>query len=243
MMVFMTSSLNLKGAKIFVLTGAGISAASGIKTFRDSNGLWRNHNIHDVASEHGFFKSPETVWEFYSERRKQASGCAPSKAHYALANLQKFAEVFVATQNVDNLHENAGTKYLQHIHGELFRSCCSNPDCPGNINSVADHTLPVLEVAIAKCNICGWLMRPDVVWFGESTRSEAVLEHLLDCTHFIAIGTSGSVYPAAMYAQVALQRQIPSVYIGPEQPENAHGFSEIILGNADDVMAEFMASL
>ncbi len=174
---------------IVVLSGAGISAESGISTFRDANGLWENHRIEDVASPKGFAKNPQLVFNFYNIRRAQLNDVQPNDAHTALGKLEQYCKVSVITQNVDNLHERGGSTNVIHLHGELLKSRSVKTakvyDCNGDLN-VGD--------------ICpeGGQLRPHIVWFGESVpllpKAAAVVN---DATELWIIGTSMQVYPAA----------------------------------------------
>jgi NAD-dependent deacetylase len=225
--------------RVFVLTGAGISAESGIRTFRDAGGLWEEHDLNDVATPEGFARNPQLVWRFYSERRRQADQVAPNPAHYALAGLGKFLgdDLFLCTQNVDPLHERAGSPFVHHMHGELLRTRCAECDRP----SFADEQAYTDDVP--RCE-CGALLRPDVVWFGEMpTGMDRIGEAVSACDLFLTVGSSGSVYPAA--GLVSHVRNFPSartgrfartVYIGLERPENAHCFDECRLGKAGELL-------
>jgi len=176
--------------KIVVLTGAGISAESGIQTFRDSNGLWHNHKVEDVASPEGWKKNPQLVLDFYNQRRKQLQEVVPNKAHYLLKDLEQFFEVEIITQNVDDLHERAGSTNILHIHGALKKMCSSIDrnyiyDCEGDIKlgDLAED---------------GSQLRPDIVWFGEDVPLYPIaIEKVKKADIFIVIGTSLQVYPAA----------------------------------------------
>ncbi len=176
--------------KIVVLTGAGISAESGIKTFRDADGLWENHRIEDVASPEGWAANRELVLDFYNQRRRQLLECKPNRAHIALAELENKYDVTIITQNVDDLHERGGSTDIIHLHGELLKMRSSLDenlvyDCPGDIN-LGD-----------KCEK-GSQLRPYIVWFGEAVPKieDAVLQ-VRKADIFIVIGTSLLVYPAA----------------------------------------------
>ncbi|GAB2629809.1 SIR2 family NAD-dependent protein deacylase [Belliella aquatica] len=177
--------------KLIVLTGAGISAESGIATFRDSNGLWEGHNVMDVASPEGWRKNKEVVLEFYNQRRKQALSVHPNPAHLALAELEKHFDVTIITQNVDNLHEKAGSSNIIHLHGELFKS-----------QSTFDPSL-IYEMDQWQLNIgnkCekGSQLRPFIVWFGEMVpMMEPAIVAAQQADVFAVIGTSLQVYPAA----------------------------------------------
>ncbi|MES2769214.1 MAG: Sir2 family NAD+-dependent deacetylase [Bdellovibrionota bacterium] len=181
---------------IVVLTGAGISAESGIKTFRDSNGLWENHRIEDVASSEGFYRNPKLVYEFYNLRRRQLKEpqLKPNSAHEALKKLEDHfgANFLLVTQNVDNLHDRIGHKNLIHMHGELQKVSCQKDqsvyEWPEDLDS---------ESLCPDCKEPN-LLRPHIVWFGEMPLyMEQIYEALSLCDIFISIGTSGHVYPAA----------------------------------------------
>ena len=176
--------------KIVVLSGAGISAESGIKTFRDSNGLWENHKIEDVASPEGFARNPELVLEFYNLRRRQLSEVQPNEAHNILAELQKYFDVHIITQNVDDLHERAGSENIIHLHGELKKARPVN-DEESIIPWEGDLNLGDLDEN-------GIQLRPHIVWFGEMVpemENAATIASTADI--LLVIGTSLQVYPAA----------------------------------------------
>ena len=184
--------------KIVVLTGAGLSAESGVSTFRDPNGIWSKYDYRDVATPEGFVRNPGMVLDFYNMRRRQGRDVQPNAAHKALAQLEAEhpGEVLVVTQNVDRLHEAAGTRNLIHMHGELLRArctaCAALRACRHDLAS--DH----------RCQACGEanVLRPHVVWFGEMPLAlDAIYAALARCDLFMAIGTSGQVYPAAGFAQ------------------------------------------
>ncbi len=233
-----------KGERAFVLTGAGISAESGVKTFRDAGGLWEEHEIADVATPEGFARDPALVWRFYSERRRQALFVQPNPAHLALARLeaQLGDGYFLCTQNVDPLHEKGGSERVLHMHGELLRTSCSRPGCTLT-EPFADERLYLDAEALPRC-ACGSLLRPHVVWFGEVPLGMRLISRALgECDIFITIGSSGSVYPAA--GLVSHLRNVPSVrtgrhartiYVGLEKPENAHCFDECRLGKAGELL-------
>jgi NAD-dependent deacetylase len=224
-------------ARVFVLTGAGISAESGISTFRDSNGLWEKYRFEEVASPEGWRAHPEVVWRFYAQRRAQAALCKPNPAHEALARLERAVgdRLFLCTQNVDDLHEQAGSTRLVHMHGELFRSRCESCDRP----SFADRTT---DESIALC-ACGARVRPHIVWFGEVPfEMERIARELDACDLFVTIGSSGAVYPAAGFVSAVRARArrggrgARTVYVGPEEPDNAEMFDECRLGKAGEVV-------
>lgn len=181
---------------IVVLTGAGISAESGLKTFRDSNGLWEGHDVMEVATPEGFKKNPGLVLDFYNQRRRQLLTVAPNAAHIALAHLDKHHNVHIITQNVDDLHERAGSKNVIHLHGELLkaRSC-------GNENDVKPWTKDILEGDLCKD---GYQLRPHIVWFGEAVPlMDRAINLVEKADVLIVVGTSLQVYPAAGLMQYA----------------------------------------
>jgi NAD-dependent deacetylase len=189
---------------IVILTGAGISAESGIKTFRASDGLWENHRIEDVATPEAFARNPALVHKFYNDRRKQLKdpSVQPNAAHQALARLEQEweGEVLLVTQNVDDLHERAGSKKVLHMHGALNKIRCL--DCEATFDWAEDLST---NHKCERCSTQGTL-RPDIVWFGEIPYyMDVILESLNRCKHFISIGTSGKVYPAAGFASQAMK--------------------------------------
>jgi NAD-dependent deacetylase len=201
--------------KITILTGAGISAESGIKTFRDSGGLWEGHDVMAVASPEGWRKDRALVLDFYNQRRKQALTAQPNAGHYALADLEKDFEVTIITQNVDNLHEKAGSSKVIHLHGELFKVRSSLDE-----NLVYD--LDGWELKEGDKCPRGSQLRPHIVWFGEMVpMMEVAIEETLDADIFMVVGTSLLVYPAAGLLQYA-KREIPKYMIDPNIPENIH---------------------
>jgi NAD-dependent deacetylase len=185
--------------KIVILTGAGISAESGLGTFRDEGGLWAQHRIEDVATPEGFARNPALVQDFYNMRRIQAAEAQPNAAHRALAALQKDfpGEVVIVTQNVDDLHEKAGSSDVLHMHGQLDQALCA----------ACGHrwTAPMRMAVAEPCPAChGPTARPDIVWFGEMPYfMDRIFDHLMTADIFAAIGTSGQVYPAAGFVQEA----------------------------------------
>jgi NAD-dependent deacetylase len=219
-----------EGKRVFVLTGAGISAESGIRTFRDAGGLWEQYRFEEVASPEGWAARPETVWRFYAQRRAQAGACQPNAAHRTLAAVeaQLGDRFFLCTQNVDDLHERAGSKRLLHMHGELFRSRCE-AGCGAAFEDRTAHA------RVPRC-ACGARIRPHIVWFGEVPFGMDRLEReLSSCDVFVSIGTSGGVYPAAGFVR-AVGADCLTVYVGPEAPDNARFFDECRLGKAGEAV-------
>ena len=226
--------------RVFVLTGAGISAESGVRTFRDAGGLWEQHRIEDVATPEGFARDPRMVWRFYSERRRQVGSVHPNPAHLALAKLQQQIgeRLFLCTQNVDPLHERAGSRDVHHMHGELLKSRCESCDRPPFPDPQGYEDDP-------RCDLCGERLRPHVVWFGEVPFGmDRIFEELEECDLFVTVGSSGSVYPAAGF--VSHLRHNPNsrggfarcVYVGVERPENTHSFDECRLGKAGELLPD-----
>ena len=174
-----------------MFTGAGISAESGIKTFRDSGGLWEEYDINEVATPQAFQKNPELVLDFYNQRRKQVIEASPNAAHTALAGLEKKFEVQIITQNIDDLHERAGSKKVLHLHGEIMKSRSSRfPQLVYDVQSS--------EIKMGEMCEKGFQLRPHIVWFGEMVpMMEPAIDMVSNCDILIVIGTSLDVYPAA----------------------------------------------
>lgn len=195
-----------------VLTGAGISAESGLKTFRDADGLWEGHNVMDVATPEAWMRDQELVLKFYNERRKQALTAEPNKAHRGLADLEKHYDVTIVTQNVDNLHEKAGSTKVIHLHGELFKS-----------QSTADPSLQYdiegWELSTGHCCEKGSQLRPFIVWFGEMVpMMEVAINVTAQADIFAVVGTSLLVYPAASLVQYT-KADIPKYIIDVKIPD------------------------
>lgn len=179
--------------QIIIFSGAGMSAESGIKTFRDSNGLWENYDINEVATPEAWQANPDLVSEFYNQRRKQIIESSPNEAHYAIAEMQKLANVGVITQNIDDLHERAGSENVLHLHGNIRYAKSSGP------NQEKEY-YPIQGESLTKNDTCpeGFRLRPHVVWFGEAVpMMEKAIEMIMEATHFVVIGSSLQVYPAA----------------------------------------------
>ena len=215
---------------LFVLTGAGISAESGLATFRGSGGLWNGFRVDQVATPEAWAADPELVWQFYSMRRRDALAAEPNAAHFALATIEQQLgdNFYLCTQNVDDLHERAGSQRVHHMHGMLYQSRCVTCDMP-----FADKAEYLSTATLPQCTDCGAPVRPHIVWFGEVPLDlEDILRQLERATVLLVIGTSGSVYPAAGFVHMANQRGIRTIYVGPENPLNADAFDEILLGPA-----------
>jgi NAD-dependent deacetylase len=237
------SLLIRRSEPLFVLTGAGISAESGIPTFRGQDGLWEGHRFEDVATPQAFLRDPELVWRFYSMRRAVALGCMPNAGHIALAQLEeKLGErMLVCTQNVHGLHEAAGSKRVLHMHGQLFLSRCSDQKCP--TKPFEDTRTYEERSNIPTCIECGTLLRPHICWFNESPfYIEEVIPALEQCNVFLTVGSSGVVHPAASFALIARQNGTRTIYLGLESPTNAFAFDEVFLGPAGERLPELLGS-
>ncbi|HEX4067545.1 MAG TPA: NAD-dependent deacylase [Acidobacteriaceae bacterium] len=220
--------------RLFVLTGAGISAESGLATFRGSGGLWNGHRVEEVATPEAWQANPELVWRFYSMRRRDAMAAAPNAGHLALAAIEERMgdRFYLCTQNVDDLHERAGSQRVHHMHGTLFASRCVRCEEP-----FADQEFYETAERLPKCRKCGGPVRPHIVWFGEMPLDmDGIYRELDRATAVLVVGTSGSVYPAAGFVGIANQRGIRTIYVGPEEPLNADAFDEIVPGTAAEVL-------
>jgi len=196
-------------------------------------GLWRNYRIEEVASPVAWARDPGLVWEFYSMRRRVASAAQPNAAHFALAELEKKIgdRLFVCTQNVDNLHEQAGSGRVVHMHGELFKSRCDTCHRP----SFKDESAYEPPVGVPRCP-CGGKIRPHICWFGEVPfELDNIFSALDRCTVFAAVGTSGVVEPAASFV-AHVSGRARSYYVGPEQPANAGAFDQCFQENAGKIL-------
>jgi len=225
--------------RVFVLTGAGISAESGLPTFRASDGLWAGHSVEEVCTPDALRRNPALVWEFYSKRRADCEKAKPNPAHVALAELEaqlesrKGGHYFLCTQNVDDLHERAGSRNLVHMHGELAKSRCER-EC--GRPPVEDHAVYASLDEVGHCP-CGGRLRPHIVFFGEIPLEMPRIEgEIAQSTLMVVVGTSGSVYPAANFVHWARQTGARTVYIGPERPLNASAFTYIVEGKAGEVL-------
>lgn len=223
--------------RITVLTGAGISAESGIATFRASDGLWEQHRIEDVATPEGFARDPALVHQFYNARRAAAAAAKPNAAHRALADLAKIHDLTLITQNVDDLHERGGSPEVIHIHGSLSRALCAS--CGERWDA------PAVMSPADPCPFCGAsATRPDIVWFGEIPYDmDRIWDALGTSDLFAAIGTSGNVYPAAGFAQHAARSGVECVELNLDASANARDFDRRIIGPASQTVPEWVKSL
>lgn len=227
----------MPSSSIVILTGAGISAESGVDTFRDAGGIWSKVDYREVATPEGFARDPALVHDFYNTRRRGMAGILPNAAHQALARLEReFSGSFLlVTQNIDDLHEQAGSQRLIHMHGELGRALCAN--CGSRHDWREDLSA---DTACPACRTPGYL-RPDVVWFGEMPyQMDMIYTALEACDLFVSIGTSGSVYPAAGFVAEARQAGARTVELNLEPSEGATLFDEAIHGRATEVVPAFV---
>ncbi|MCM2681199.1 Sir2 family NAD+-dependent deacetylase [Echinimonas agarilytica] len=227
--------------KIVVLTGAGISAESGIRTFRAADGLWEGHSVEDVATPEGYAANPRLVQNFYNERRAQlnSDSVSPNAAHDALVALENYASEFLlVTQNVDNLHERAGSKQLLHMHGQLQQVCCTR--CGASWQELDDISV---HTVCQHCSAKG-TVRPDIVWFGEIPKyMEEISLALSQCDMFISIGTSGHVYPAAGFVQIASSYGAQTLELNLEPSQTNTQFDQHVYGSASKIVPKFVGEL
>ncbi len=227
-------------SNIVILTGAGLSAESGLATFRDTGGIWAKYDYRKVATPEGFVENPALVHEFYNLRRRDLLAVKPNAAHAALARLEREygGDVLLVTQNIDNLHEAAGSRNLIHMHGELLKAMCSY--CEARHPWREDISIET------PCRSCGHTggMRPDVVWFGEMPYDmERIADALNEADLFISIGTSGNVYPAAGFVEIAAMAGAHTVELNLEPSDGASKFAEAIHGPATTVVPAYVAKL
>jgi NAD-dependent deacetylase len=226
---------------VCVLTGAGVSAESGVPTFRDAHsGLWARYDPMELATAEAFLRQPELVWRWYRWRRALVADATPNAGHQALAELQQHVpRMTLVTQNVDGLHQRAGSEAVIEFHGNLFANRCFADDCAASVADVGDAEVPT-------CIRCGGIVRPGVVWFGE-----AIAEHSLDqsfsaaasCDVFFSIGTSSLVYPTAGLAEAALESGALVVEINPEPTELSRKFHVSIAATSARILPEVINSL
>lgn len=217
---------------LVVLTGAGMSAESGIKTFRDENGLWEGHDVMEVASPNGFSKNPKLVLDFYNQRRKQLLAVHPNQAHYDLAKLETLYNVSIITQNVDDLHERAGSSNVTHLHGELLKARST-----GNETDIFSWKQDIVIGDICKN---GYQIRPHIVWFGEAVPMiEKAIDICLTADILLIIGTSMQVYPAASLMDYVSQKT-NIYYIDPKPALTSHNNVSVIQEKATEGLKKFM---
>ncbi len=227
--------------RIVILTGAGVSVGSGLPTYRGPGGLWEREDIARIVEARFLPGSLPALWDLYSQRRGHALGAVPNAAHAAIAALQKARPGAVAllTQNVDGLHQRAGSPDVTELHGSAFRTRCTDPDCglPPFDDDRLYETVPA-------CPRCGGSLRPDVVLFGETLpeaaliRSQAALE---ECDLFLAAGTSGTVWPAAAFVRIAAQAGARTALVNLEAGAGSEEFDEVFLGRAEEVLTGLLS--
>ncbi len=223
-----------------MLTGAGVSAESGLATFRGSGGLWNGYRVEEVATPEAWNANPELVWNFYSMRRRDALAAQPNAAHRALAALELTMgdRFYLCTQNVDDLHERAGSLRVHHMHGSLFQSRCVRCNQP-----FVDQALYETAAELPMCAVCSKPVRPHIVWFGEIPLDmQGIYRELANATQLLVAGTSGAVYPAAGFVNIANDRGIRTIYVGPEKPLNADAFDEVLLGPATEILSSLVGA-
>ncbi len=231
-------------ARITVITGAGISAASGVPTFRGSEGLWKNYAPEKLATPDAFRRDPRLVWEWYNWRRERIAQCMPNAAHTVLAGWsRRYAQFKLITQNVDGLHEKAGTAHVIRFHGSIWEVRCWQ-SCPSSPDRWWDDSVPLANIPPI-CPYCQGLLRPGVVWFGEGIDPE-VLESSVEaatCELFLTVGTSAVVYPAAGLVLEAQDQGAYTVEINPEATPSSHVVDLTIQRPAEEVLPALEALL
>jgi len=225
--------------RVVVLTGAGISAESGIRTFRDNGGLWENYRVEDVATPEGWAADPTLVWRFYQGRRRQLHEVSPNPAHTALAEFQQGVEHFLlVTQNVDDLHERGGSTDVLHMHGQLVTLRCE-------VSGRSEHRMEAADLGdeFLTCSCCSepQRLRPDIVWFGEMPMQlERIYLAVEACDVFVVVGSSGHVYPAAGLVDIAKAGGARTVLVNAEAPQNLDAFDEVHLGKAGELLPDLV---
>lgn len=229
---------------LFVLTGAGVSAESGLPTFRGAGGIWRGYPAQQVATPEAFNADPLLVWQFYSMRRRKHAEVKPNPAHFALAELERQLgeRFFLCTQNVDSLHEQAGSQRVLHMHGRLMMTRCSRESC--TMKPFEDSRGYETEAELPKCTQCGALLRPHVCWFGEVPyEMDRIFAELERTTVLMTVGSSGVVEPAASFVRLARRKGARTIYVGPEEPANGVHFDEVVLEKAGTALPEMVKAM
>jgi len=229
-----------KYQKILFLTGAGISAESGLATFRSENGLWNNHRVEDVATIEAYYKNPDYVHDFYNTMKPELWNAKPNKGHLAITRLQNEypAEINIVTQNVDTLHEKAKSKNIYHIHGQINQAVCMN--CGHVLETWGDVSS---ETICEQCKVMG-MMKPNIVFFGENLLYMDKVEELLRTSDlFVSVGTSGVVFPAAGFVQTAKYYGADTIEFNLESTSNNFYFDRHVMGKAGDTLPQFVDEL
>jgi len=233
-------SLLIPSTRVVVFTGAGISAESGVPTFRGQNGLWNEFRVEDLATPQAFAAHPQRVWEWYSWRRELISRLEPNPGHLAVAKFEKFFPDFcLVTQNVDGLHNRAGSERILKLHGDIWEVRCLS------CGLLRMDYQPVLTSLPPRC-ACGGMLRPGVVWFGEMLPVdvfEQAVEATQSCGLFLSVGTSAEVFPAAQLPGIARQHGAYVVEVNIERSAAAHAAHEVLLGKSGEILAEVLAKL
>ncbi|MEZ8112889.1 MAG: NAD-dependent deacylase [Candidatus Poseidoniaceae archaeon] len=231
--------MKINQLNIVVLTGAGISAESGLRTFRDNGGLWEEHPVEEVATPQAWQRNPSMVWGFYQSRRRQLSEVEPNPAHFALSKLAEYAkDFFLITQNVDDLHERSGIMDVVHMHGQLRMLRCELSGKSEERMEPSD-----LESDFQFCTCCETAsrLRPDIVWFGEQPMNMVEIYNQIEaCDVFIVVGSSGHVYPAAGLVNFAKQSNAQTILINLEEPLNSFMFDETHFGSAGKILPKLV---
>ena len=242
-MNFPTDFLSLlrQTSKLVAITGAGVSQESGLRTFRDAQtGLWAQYKPEDLASPEAFRRDPKLIWDWYAWRREAVKGVRPNAGHYALMDIEaRIPEFTLITQNVDGLHRMAGSKNVLELHGNIQRVRCA--ECYTFTETWGDDT-----ESVPQCSICGGLLRPDVVWFGEALprdQLEAAVEVARTCEVFFSIGTSGVVQPAASLAHAARNRGAVVVEINAEPTPLTHKANYAFHGKSGEILPHLVVSV
>lgn len=225
-----------KASRVTIMTGAGVSAASGVPTFRGPGGLWRTHRPEDLATPHAFARDPGLVWEWYDWRRQVIAGCEPNAAHHVLARWSERPGFVLITQNVDGLHERAGSRDVIRFHGSIWEVRCARA-CPTSPRAWCDETVPFTTLP-PPCPHCGGIVRPGVVWFGEGI-DPAVLDRCLvatDCSVFLAVGTSAVVYPAASLVHEARRQGAFTVEVNLETTPASDSLDVALHGPVEEIL-------
>ena len=224
------------GARVTVMTGAGVSAASGVPTFRGAGGLWRTFRAEDLATPLAFARDPRLVWEWYDWRRQVIAGCQPNAAHEVLARWTQRPGVILITQNVDGLHERAGSREVIRFHGSIWELRCRD-DCAGSPARWQDDTVP-FQTLPPPCPYCGGILRPNVVWFGEGI-DPGVLDRCLGataCDVFLTVGTSAIVHPAASLVHEAKRQGAFTVEVNLEATPSSGTLDLALQGPAEEIL-------
>lgn len=230
--------------RITVLTGAGVSAASGVPTFRGADGLWKNFKPETLATAEAFGRDPKLVWEWYAWRRFRIASCEPNAAHHVLADWsRRFANFKLITQNVDGLHERAGTENTIRLHGSIWEVSCWQ-GCVTSPRRWTDRRVTFKELP-PRCPYCDGMLRPGVVWFGETLETDVVshASRATDCDVFITVGTSAVVYPAAGFLEQARRNRAFTVEINPEATPATGAVDLALQGGAESILPAIAAQL